>query len=582
MIIYIWIPDMDMSNKTLILVFLIIYINCVSGQNVPQPGEVHVNILDGEVTVLWKQPADAPSNSQYNVQMGKYIGDWAIVDHCTGIKQTYCDLSSLVRDYHTTYKVKVQLVAGEDKSMWTKFTKFTLNTSKLQPPSFNLWATSSTLTVYVHPKPFLKAMFPYGLTYTIYLEETGQNKKNTTAYLIDDVGDDQRTMSFSSLRWGREYCVSIKVEGNGAPSTNSVSPKQCLQLPEQELNQEIIAVSSLSILGVLAIIVIIATTILCYLKQPEKTPVALKSPVSGWLPLSVGEGAVEVVTDKGWFLSSYKTPVKECVKDQVTHVTVKEDNDAEDRRTSLDSGVGMESNSATNTGESPPMTNEDSGCGSLGGPESSTSCQTDYPQQDERTGTDITWKRKDSGVGLACQLDSSHILLDGQDSGSLKVAGSSYRSQRRSVVQIHVSDDEDEFKQMLLDSVLAEVVTGYRAGPQACICSGAGHCTWCHKQGHYGTEVIKQYRAVCIENGLLSSKCDFVDSHKGELTFSSYSKTTQMDTVMVDDLETTFIQLGDTFPLLTALSPLPLVEEGHDLNMNNMSPSLFDVQLKTE
>ncbi|XP_035857328.1 interleukin-10 receptor subunit alpha isoform X2 [Sander lucioperca] len=571
---------MDMSNKTPILVFLIIYINCVSGKNVPKPDDLQVNILDGEVIALWKRPVDAPSNSQYNVEMGKYYGHWAIVDSCKGINQTYCDLSSLIDDYHAGYKVKVQLVAGNYTSLWTIKKKFLPNTSKFQPPSFTLWATSSTLTVYVHPKPILKKMFPFGLTYTIYLEETGQKKKNTTAYLEDDEEEDQRTKSFSSLHWGKEYCVSIKVEGNGAPSTNSVSPKQCLRLPEQEWF--IIAVSSLSILGMLAIIVIIATIILCYLKRPEKTPAALKSPVSGWLPISVGEGTMEVVTDKGWFLSSYRTPVKECVKDPVTHVTVKENNDEEDRRTSLDSGVGMESNSATNTGGSPPMTHEDSGCGSLVGPESSTSCQTDYPLQDERTGMDITRKREDSGVGLACQLHSSSIILDGQDSGSLKVAGSNYRSQSRSVVQIHVCDDEEEFKQMFPDSVLAEVVTGYRAGPQSCICSGAGQCTWCHKQGHYGTEVIKQYRAVCIENGLLSSKCDFVDSYKGELTFSSYSKTTQMDTVMVDDSETTFIQLGDTFPLLTALSPLSLVEEGHDLNMNNMSLSLCDVQLKTE
>ncbi|KAF1394044.1 hypothetical protein PFLUV_G00022420 [Perca fluviatilis] len=578
MIIYIQIPDMDMRNKTPILVFLIIYINCVSaGKNVPQPDDLQVNILDGEIIVLWKRPVDAPSNSHYNVEMGKYGRKWAMVDNCTGIKQTYCDLSSLVHDYHVGYNIRVQLVAGDDKSLWTTKRKILLNTSTFQPPSFTLWATSSTLTVYVHPKPILKRIFPFGITYTIYLEETGQNKKNTTAYLKDDVGEDQRTKSFSSLRWGKEYCVSIKVEGNGALSTTSVSPKQCLRLPEQEWF--ILAVSSLSILGVLVIIVIIATTILCYLKRPEKTPAALKSPVSGWLPLSVGEGTVEVVTDKGWFLSSYRTPVKECVKDPVAHVTVKVDNDEEDRRTSLDSGVGMESTSAINTGGSPPMTHEDSGCGSLGGPESSTSCQTDYPPQDERTGTDITRKREDSGVGLACQLDSSSIILDGQDSGSLKVAGSNYRSQSRSVVQIHICDDEEE---LLPDSVLAEMVTGYRAGPQSCICSGAGQCTWCHKQGHYGTEVIKQYRAVCIENGLLSSKCDFVDSYKGELTFSSYSKTTQMDTVMVDDLETTFVQLGDTFPLLTALSPLPLVEEGHDFNMNNTSLSLCDVQLKTE
>ncbi|XP_068567214.1 interleukin-10 receptor subunit alpha [Cebidichthys violaceus] len=573
------IPDMDMSNKTPLLVFLIVYINCVSGLDVPQPDQLVVKILDGEVIVLWRHPANSPSNSQYNVQMTKYTdNEWAMVASCTEINNTYCDLSSLVHDYRSKYKVRVQLVAGHDVSVWTHKT-FLPNRSELQPPSFTLWATSSTLTVYVHQKNILKKLFPFGLTYTIYLEERGQHIKNTTAYLKDDVEEDQRTKSFSSLHWGREYCVSIKVEGIGALSTSRVSPKQCLLLPEQEWYM--IAVSSLSIMGVLASFAIMATILLCYLRRPEKTPAALKSTVSGWLPLSVGEGTMEVVTDKGWLLSSYKAKVKNGVKDPVTHNTVTEDDREEDRRTSMDSGLGMESNSATTSGGSPPMRQEDSGCGSLGEQESSTSCQTDYPLKDKMTDTDMARKRGDSGLGLCCQLDSSSANLDGEDSGSLKVAGGNYRRHSPSV-QIHVCDDEELFKQMLPDSVLAEVVTGYRAGLQSCICSGAGQCTWCHKQGHYGTEVIKQYRAMFIENGLLSSKCDFVDSYKGGLTFSSYSKKTQMDTVVVDDLETTFIQLGETFPLLTALSPLPLVDGGQDFNMNNLPLSLCDVQLKTD
>lgn len=85
---------------------------------------------------------------------------------------------------------------------------------------------------------------------------------------------------------------------------------------------------------------------------------------------------------------------------------------------------------------------------------------------------------------------------------------------------------------------------------------------------------------MCLENGLLGGTCDFVDSYKAEL--SGYSKKTQMDTVMMDDFETTFIKLGETFPLLTALTPLPLVGEGRDHNMNNMCLSLCDVQLTTD
>ncbi|XP_033953821.1 interleukin-10 receptor subunit alpha [Pseudochaenichthys georgianus] len=581
MILSLQIPDMDIYNNTIFL-FLILYLNLVSGLDLPQPDNVIVKISEGEVYVLWKHPVDAPSDPRYNVEMAKYTGgEWAMVASCTGIKKTHCDLSSLILEKRAGYKVRVQLVAGDNVSVWSQRKKFILNYGALQPPSFTLWATSSTLTVSVHQKPILKELFPFGLTYTIYLEERGQDTKNTTAYLEDNMAEDQRTTSFSSLHWGREYCVSIKVEGNGAAATSSssVSPKQCLQLPEQEFF--IMAVSSLSILGVLAIIAIIVTSLLCYLRGQEKTPAVLKSPVRGWLPLSVGEGAVEVVTDKGWFLSSFRTEVKTCVNDPMTHVTVTVDDEEEERRTSLDSGVSMETNSATNSEGSPPMRQEDSGFGSLGGSESSTSCQTDYPLQDEGSVSN-TRKREDSGVGLCCQVDISSINLDGQDSGSLKVAGGNYRSQSPCAVQINICDEEEMCKQMLPDSVLAEVVTGYRAGPQSCICSGTGQCTWCHTQGHYGAKVIKQYRAVCIENGQVSNRCNFVDSYKGQLTFSRHHKQTQMDTVIVDDLETTFIQLGNTFPLLTTLSPLSLVEEGQDFNMNNLSLSLCDVQLTTE
>lgn len=311
-----------------------------------------------------------------------------------------------------------------------------------------------------------------------------------------------------------------------------------------------------------------------YLIPPQK------SPVSGWLPFSAGADTMEVVTDRGWFLSRYRTEVKSSIQDPVTHVTVTEDNGEEDRRTSTDSGISIEANSAKTNRGSPPMKQEDSGCGSLGGFQGSTGGQTDYPMGD----TDTVRKREDSGVGLGCQLDSSSMILDGEDSGPLKASskrGGNYRSQSPSAVHIQVRDEEEEFKQILPDTVLAEVVTGYRAGPQSCICSGSGQCTWCHKQGQYGSQVIKQYRAMHIENGLLGCKHDFVDSYKAGLTFSSYRKT-QMDTVMVDDLEKTFIPIGENFPLLTALSPVHLGDGGQDFNMNNVSLSLCDVQLKTD
>lgn len=306
-----------------------------------------------------------------------------------------------------------------------------------------------------------------------------------------------------------------------------------------------------------------------------------KTPVSGWLPLSVGEGKMEVVTDKGWFLSRYRTETKNCVKGPETHVTSMKDSEEEDRRTSMDSGVNMESNSSTISEENPSSRQDDSGCGSLGGSESSSSSHPDYSLKDENTVTVSEMKKEDSGVGLGCQLGSSSLGLDGQGSESLQVVvyGGGYRSQSPSSVQIQVCDDKAEVKQTLPD--LAEVVTSYRALPQSCICSGADQCTWCHQQDYFVPEV-KQYRPVCIENGLLGGKYDFVDFYKKGITISSYPSEKQIDTVTIDDSEPTFTQLQDTFPLLTALTPQSLVDGGQDFNMNNVSLSLRDIQLITD
>lgn len=43
------------------------------GLEVPQIENLVVDILDGEVIVLWKHPVSDPSNFQYNVEMKKYV-----------------------------------------------------------------------------------------------------------------------------------------------------------------------------------------------------------------------------------------------------------------------------------------------------------------------------------------------------------------------------------------------------------------------------------------------------------------------------------------------------------------------------
>lgn len=54
--------------------------------------------------------------------------------------------------------------------------------------------------------------------------------QNVTALLK---GEDQNTTTFRPLHRGAEYCVSARVQGQASQSVSTVSPKQCVLLPER-------------------------------------------------------------------------------------------------------------------------------------------------------------------------------------------------------------------------------------------------------------------------------------------------------------------------------------------------------------
>ncbi|KAK7882581.1 hypothetical protein WMY93_028755 [Mugilogobius chulae] len=534
---------MGFSSKILILFFVKACVSCVSGQSLSVPENLRVNILDGEVIVYWDKPTDAPTDVLYNVQFGLHTGEWTVVSKCTKISQTFCDVSDLIEDYVGVYKARVQLEAGGAHSKWTHKKKILPNTGDLQPPSFTMWATSSTLSIKIHKKPILGELFPYGIIYTIYLLDKERNK-TTITYLKDDIWNNEMNKVFVSLRWGKEYCVTIKVEGNGGMA-HSMSSPQCLILPEREWI--VTAVASLTAMGVLIIAAFIAVFIVCYVKRPVNTPVALKSPASGWRPVSIVEGTMEVVTDRGWFLFSAGTEVKHVFKNLPTTYITDEKSGEEDRRPSTDSGVSMKSTS-DNTRQ------DDSGCGSIGVQDSICS----FPMQDEGSETLSTGKSDDSGLELSCHSDASSLNLENQDSGCSNKSGE-YHRQRLLTVNIHNTDNDDMFKEKLPELPLISVVSGYRTNNSVCTCSGANLCILCCKQDNYR----KQPTGLFQNNNIVGSCRHYSPDVQTERTETSLS----------------LVQMEETFPMLTSLSSFPLMEKGCDFNMNDISVSLCDVEL---
>lgn len=277
---------------------------------------------------------------------------------------------------------------------------------------------------------------------------------------------------------------------------------------------------------------------------------------------------MEVVTDKGWFLSSYRPEGKNPVEFPVTSDTPKETK-VEERRTSLDSGVSMEPSTVETSRGNSPGRHDDSGCGSLSGSEISTSNQSKYSLRasDNKAGTGM-----DSREDMDCQLHLSSVSLEEQDSASPKATAvfCNYRSQSPSAATIGVCNEV--FESTPSHPVLAEVVSGYRAPLQVCLCSGAGQCTWCDKQGLSGRGVARQHRATCTDNGLHGSQQDSVDSCN-TMTFLSYPRNRHMDSFTVEDIKSAFIS-QESLPMLSALA-------SQDINMN-FSLSLCDVQMAVD
>ncbi|XP_055735604.1 uncharacterized protein LOC129821897 [Salvelinus fontinalis] len=566
---------------------LLITSDYVSGEDLLKPVNLTVDIWDGEATLLWDSPEGAPPLAQYQVQMSRYVNtNWANVTRCDRTQLTYCDLSYLIGDFFMLYKVRVRLVTENSISAWSRKT-FNPRTSKLQHPSSTLLATSSSVTVRVHRKPLLKKIFPFGLTYTIYLRDGGQDNKTVAIQLKDDDDEDNSEVRFTSLHWGREYCVSLKVAGNGGEFTSEVSPEQCLLLPEQEWY--ILAVVSFSILSVMGVLVMLA---LCFfLRRPEKVPVALKSTGSGWQPLCVGDVPVEIVTDKGWFMSTARTDAMVWFADERTSLAGKgEQEEGEDRRTSLDSGACTKSHISGNGNGRSPEKQEDSGCGSLGAPESAVSSRSgtgEPPLLDRRINIDISLK-EDSGVGLGCQLGCAGSL-QGDDCGILPemvmVTGDGYRSQSPSSVDAHFTETEQSLQQISCETVMADPVVGYRSGHMACVCLGASQCVWCQTRRHY--EVSFDGQSVALFS--LTEEQLNLGSLTGDIcemksTCSSYKKhNLHIETVVNLEDSVTFSYLptciGESFPLLTALSEMPLVEGGLNCSVNTMLPSLGDLEV---
>uniref|UniRef100_A0A8C9RH17 Interleukin 10 receptor, alpha n=1 Tax=Scleropages formosus TaxID=113540 RepID=A0A8C9RH17_SCLFO len=369
---------------------------------------------------------------------------WAAIQSCSVPQKTECDLSEIINMTASLYWIRVRLSTGQNVSSWSK-----VRVSKLLPPTFSLSGNSSSLNIRIKTKPVLREIFKFGLNYQIYLKEKGNDK--TWQWPDDEEGSD---VNFDFLQWGQEYCVCSRVEDRASSVSSALSSEQCLLLP-----------------------------------TPGTTPMLLcmKSPGSGWNPLTVGQVPVEIVTDKGFLLLSRKAEEKTQRIQKM--IGVEKDIG---RRGSMDSGVSMEQQSSDTdgerTGEVEQQRKEDSGCGSLAEGEGSTGRGelTRMSMLDERN---HNWseaqQRKDTAMAVRSQYGDGSLEVENSGLGPEVRVALNYarREQGPSFMQVRDKTPSDV-------EISVAVAVGYRPSQLACVCSGQGLCLWCRVGSHHeaGTE----------------------------------------------------------------------------------------------
>ncbi|XP_028818327.1 interleukin-10 receptor subunit alpha [Denticeps clupeoides] len=525
---------MDWRSWILVLVLLLHILDCASGEDLMKLRNVTVEIWEEIVIVRWEPPEDCPEDASYAVRIGSYGESFDnLSTGCDGTTKTECDVSTFIKNYTMKHILYVGLITKQG-IVWSKKLNINMRTdSKILPPSFSLAGNGDSIKVKIHSKPTLMAIFTAGLQYSAYLRIKGHTENLEKLEVKYESSGAVEDIEFKNLWWGQEYCVKVTLEALATEAMNA-SKEECLLLkPDGDTVFGFVGLA----LGILVMVVLLGMS--CFLWRPVKMPAVLKPQEIGWHPVSITDGPVEVIVDKGWLLTRTLVDGKKGKYDDTKKIL-----EEVERRESQDSGINMEPASISSRHsdeEEAAAALEDSGCESLdnaGGSLNGSGGSRELLLMDGRRGDD-------SGLGLGLNGGGHGVLPDLE-----VVAGDGYRSQSPATIESHAYREEkvDVSSQCDTDTNLAAPISGYR--PSQVI--GNELTNACH---HMPSVTIKQ-----------------------DFPLSSYLKKTVLQTVRP-------LEQDDHIPLfqdsLMSCNDSALFhnDRGLDCHINSIAVSLSDMEL---
>ncbi|XP_063079814.1 interleukin-20 receptor subunit alpha [Engraulis encrasicolus] len=235
------------NNHLAALVILVVHATG-SISSIAPPGRVWFNSTNLHNVVEWSPGAEGQGEgegTQYSVEYAIY-GDedplargevrWSVVEHCTALRRTSCDLSDETHNLNEQYYARVRAVDTSRGlvSTWVNTTQFDPRTDTvLGPPQVTVRVDGNALdiklrgpmrwrTKYMKNERSLSRVYSE-LDYKIFVyNTTGQMREIITKNKSYRVG---------SLEYDRLYCISAETHSQSIPLASRPSPRHCQTTP---------------------------------------------------------------------------------------------------------------------------------------------------------------------------------------------------------------------------------------------------------------------------------------------------------------------------------------------------------------
>lgn len=158
-----------------------------------------------------------------------------IVENCTNINRTFCDVTNVWQDMHETYVPMLQ-VFSENSTVANCWDSIAGSNLSLEPPEFEIVGFSDHINVIVNfppviPKIYQKEMKSY---MSFFIKEESEKKEKLHKPNISENVGRNFTYVIRNLIPNSNYCVSVYFESNNW-GRGIESPLKCVFLqPDQE------------------------------------------------------------------------------------------------------------------------------------------------------------------------------------------------------------------------------------------------------------------------------------------------------------------------------------------------------------